>query len=60
MIKLIAHNETEKGFDAEIHIEGENNLVIQELTSLFDRIYAAAPQLFELALVDSKYTEDHI
>lgn len=59
MIKLIAHNEQEDGFETEVHIEGDGNVVIQQLTCILDRIYEAAPQLFELALVASKYTEDH-
>lgn len=59
MIKLIAYNEQEDGFETEVHIEGDGNVVIQQLTAIFDRIYEAAPLVFELALVESKYTEDH-
>ena len=54
MIKLIAHNEQEDGFETEVHIEGDGNVVIQQLTCIFDRIYEAAPMVFELALVASK------
>lgn len=59
MIKLIAHNEQEDGFETEVHIEGDGNVIINELSTIFDRIYEAAPLVFELALVNSKYTEDH-
>lgn len=59
MIKLIAHNEQDDGFETEVHIEGDGNVVIQQLTCILDRIYEAAPLVFELALVASKYTEDH-
>lgn len=59
MIKLIAHNEQEDGFESEVHIEGDGAVIVQQLTCLFDRIYEAAPMVFELALVESKYTEDH-
>lgn len=59
MIKLLAHNEQNNSFDTEVHIEGEGGLVIKELTSIFNGIYEASPFLFERALVDSNYTEDH-
>ena len=59
MIKIQTHNETKDGFDLKIHIEGEPGIVVPELTSIFDRIYEMSPRLFELALVESKYTEDH-
>lgn len=50
MIKLIARNEQD---------EGEGYIVAQQLTAIFDRLYEAAPKLFETALVMSQYTEDH-
>lgn len=59
MIRLIAQNEQKDGFETEVHIEGEGGVIVQQLTAIFDRIYEAAPMVFELALVDSKYTEDH-
>lgn len=59
MIKLIAHNEQEDGFETEVHIEGEGYIVAQQLTAIFDRIYEGSPKLFETALVMSQYTEDH-
>lgn len=59
MIKLIARNEQDDGFETEVQIEGEGYIVAQQLTKIFDRIYEAAPKLFETALVMSQYTEDH-
>ena len=59
MIKLIAHNKEKDGFETEVHIEGDGAVVVQQLATIFDGIYEAAPQLFELALLYSKYTEDH-
>ena len=57
MIKLIAHNEQEDGFDTEMHIEGDGYTVAQQLTAIFDRIYEASPLLFETALINCKYVE---
>ena len=59
MIKLIAHKEQEDGFETEVHIEGDGVVVVQQLATIFDRIYEAAPKLFEGALLMSQYTEDH-
>ena len=59
MIKLIAHNEQEEGFETEVHIEGDGSIIVQQLAAIFDRIYEAAPKVFEAALVMSQYTEDH-
>lgn len=59
MIKIQTHNETKDGFDLEIHIEGDGKIVVPELTTIFDRIYEGSPLLFEMALVESKYTKDH-
>ena len=59
MIKIQTNNETEAGFDLEIHIEGDGKVVVPELISIFDRIYEGSPRLFEMALIDCKYTEDH-
>lgn len=59
MIKLIARNEQEDDFYSEVMIEGEGKVVAQELTAIFDRIYEHAPELFEVALIMSQYTEDH-
>ena len=59
MIKLIANNEREDGFETDVHIEGDGYVVAQQLSRLFDRVYEAAPKLFEVALLNCKYTEDH-
>lgn len=59
MIKIQTHNETEDRFDLEIHIEGDGKIVVPELISIFDCIYEGSPRLFEMALIDCKYTEDH-
>lgn len=59
MIKLIADKEEKDGFYTQVHIDGDGSVVVQQLTAIFDRIYEAAPKLFEIALVMSKYTEDH-
>ena len=59
MIKIQTHNETKDGFDLEIHIEGDGKIVVPQLISIFDRIYEGSPRLFELALIDCKYPEDH-
>ena len=59
MIEITATNEQKDGFETSVHIEGEGYIVAQQLTAIFDRIYEAAPKLFETALVLSQYTEDH-
>lgn len=58
MIKLLAHNEQDDGFETQVHIEGDGSLVAQQLTAIFDRIYEAEPRLFEVALLMSKYTDN--
>lgn len=55
MIKIETKNETEEGFDCDIHIEGEANICINELISIFDHIYHASPTLFQTALLHSEY-----
>lgn len=59
MIEIKTHNESKDGFELELHIEGEGKVVVPELISIFDRIYEGSPRLFEMALLDCKYTEDH-
>ena len=63
MIKIITSNEQYDGtgtsYDTEVHIEGEGNLVIHQLVTVFDRIYQSSPTLFETALLNCQYTEDH-
>lgn len=59
MIRIETKNETSKGFDIEVHIEGKGSIIVQQLTSMLDRLYEAAPELFEKALLLSQYTKDH-
>lgn len=59
MIKIKTFNETEEGFDLDLKVEGEGNIVLCELVSIFNRIYENAPKLFEAALLNCQYTEDH-
>lgn len=59
MIRIETKNETNEGFDLETRIEGNGFIVMQQITSIFDRLYEAAPKLFEKALLLSQYTEDH-
>lgn len=60
MIKIEVKNETDEGFDIETRIEGNGFIVLlQQITSIFNRLYEAAPELFEKALLLSQYTEDH-
>lgn len=63
MIELKTFNEQYDGsgtsYDTEVHIEGEGYLIIHQLTGIFDRIYESSPTLFEQALLNCQYTEDH-
>lgn len=59
MIKVETKNETSEGFDIETLIEGKGIIVAQQMASILDRLYEAAPDLFETALLLSKYTKDH-
>lgn len=59
MIKIETINETSEGFDLEVHIEGKVIILVQQAASILDRIYEANPELFEKALLLSKYTKDH-
>ena len=59
MIKIEIKNETSEGFDIETCIEGNGLIVMQQIASILNRLYEAAPELFEKALLLSKYTEDH-
>ena len=43
-----------------IAIEGDAELCTKQLISVFNAIYEKAPALFEMALIESKYTEDHV
>lgn len=57
MIKIETMNETEEGFDCNIHIEGDANTVIQELVSIFNQIYHNSSKLFETVLLECDYTK---
>lgn len=59
MIEIKTYNESDEGFQMMIHIEGGGLMVVQQLTSIFNKIYEKDPTLFECALLDSKYTDDH-
>ena len=59
MINIKTHTEYEDGFDLELHIEGDGAVVANQLVSIFNRIYENAPLLFETALINCQYTEDH-
>lgn len=59
MIRIEVKNETAEGFDLETRIEGNGLIVMQQITSILDKLYEAAPELFEKALLLSQYTEDH-
>ena len=59
MIEIKTYDEDKDGFKMLVHIEGDGTAVIQQLSSIFDRIYENNPKLFEVALLYSQYTEDH-
>jgi hypothetical protein len=59
MIRIETKNETSEGFDIETHIEGNGLIIVQQMASMLDRLYEASPDLFEKALLLSKYTKDH-
>lgn len=63
MIEIKTSNEQYDGtgtsYDTEVHIEGEANLVIHQLITIFNKIYQSSPTLFETALLYCQYTENH-
>lgn len=59
MISIKTKNETSEGFDLETRIEGNGLVILNQLVSIFDKLYEASPELFEKALLHSQYTEDH-
>lgn len=59
MIKIETFNEDDNGFQVEMLLKGEAEQVTQQLISVFNHLYENFPALFELALIESKYTEDH-
>ena len=40
-------------------MEGDGAVLASQLAGIFDRIYENVPLLFETALINCKYTEDH-
>lgn len=64
MIKIDTIEEVIKGdrmsWGTKIAIEGDAELCTKQLISVFNAIYEKAPALFEMALIESKYTEDHV
>lgn len=59
MIRIETKNEDKEGFDLETRIEGNGLVVMLQMGSILDKLYEASPELFEKALLHSKYTEDH-
>lgn len=59
MIEIKTLTEYDDGFDLQLHIEGDGAVVASQLVSIFNRIYEYAPLLFEAALINCQYTEDH-
>lgn len=59
MLRIETKNETPDGYDIETQIVGHGPLVIQQMSSVLDRMYEAFPELFERALLLSKYAKDH-
>lgn len=59
MIRIETKNESVKGFDIEIHVEGNKLIVMEQIVSALDRLYEASHDLFEQALLLSQYTKDH-
>ena len=59
MIRIEVKNETDEGYNIEIRIEGNGLIIMQQMAGILDRLYEAAPELFEEALLLSKYTKDH-
>ena len=56
MIRVEIKSETSEGFDIETRIEGNGLKVLLQMTSILDRFYEVAPELFEKALLLSKYS----
>ena len=59
MIKIQTINETAEGYDIETTIGGTGFEVLHQMTTVLDKMYAGFPELFEMALVHSKWAEDH-
>mgnify|MGYP003312838161 CR=1 FL=1 len=59
MIKIETTNETAEGYYIKTRIEGTGFEVLHQMTAVLDKMYDGFPELFEMALVHSKYAEDH-
>lgn len=59
MIYIKTSNEREEGFDMELKVLGDGPIVLCQLVSIFNKIYEKTPELFEAALLNCQYTEDH-
>ncbi len=59
MIKIETKNENKFSYDLEVHISGPKTVCCQQITTIFDDLYHTDPELFENALLLSKYAKDH-
>ena len=59
MIEIKTGNENKEGYELQIKLHGVKMLLVDELIGVFDGIYRNAPDVFEKALLLSKYTKDH-
>ena len=59
MIEIKTFNEDKDGYDFNLHMEGDGAVLASQLAGIFNRIYENAPKLFEVALLNCQYTEDH-
>lgn len=59
MIKIEIKNENSQGYDLETHVSGSKFQVLHQMTSVLDDLYKSNHDIFEMALVHSKYAEDH-
>ena len=59
MIEIKTSHENKEGFDLEVKILGGGHMVLCQLVSIFNKIYQSTPGLFEDALLNCQYTEDH-
>lgn len=60
MIEIKTSNEDKEGFDLEVRLIGNGNVVYSQMVLIFNKIYTEAPELFEAALLNCQYTTDHI
>lgn len=59
MIYIKTSHECEESFHLELEVLGEGHIVVCQLVSIFNNIYERSPELFEAALLNCQYTEDH-